>query len=792
VSNNIIVRFQPKGDKRLINSLEKLVALQKELAGATKKTASAFDGLGKNQKLINQRVSSNITGFNSLQSSVAMLRNKILLASFAFTAFSATILRFTNATGKANEIISKSNVVFGENADEVKEWADSYGNAVGRATTDILEFASSLQDTFVPLGFGRREAAALSQTLTRLAIDVASFNNASDAQVLEAFKSAVVGNHETVKRYGIIINEAALQKEALRSGLIKIKRPLTDYEKVLARVNLIQKGTTDAQGDAIRTSDSYVNKVKELNAAWTEFSQEIGEVLLPAVTVLVEKLTELLQSLDVNRVVGYSAAITGLGAAYLGARAGATFLTRAAKLLGRGLLGTSGLIGGTVLVLGELASWFFKNEEKTKSLKKEVKDIVPEIKSLTQELKDQGFSDYAAIIQETSRSYGDLQTGIKLVDNELKKLDPMTYDPLHEVTEEEIQNVIDIFDKEIEVKKNSALISKELGNSYDKLGNKEQILFNQIKEGNIEIDKNNKLVEIQNQFSEYNLALANKAINKENRINALIKMKADLQKKLNKLAEENDVKMALLFPKLKNEIEFLELKNKFSGDELFVQQELMKLKMKGMELNSEAADGEESELERFKRLIKVKKDLTDVEKIQLNWANKLSDALIRGGENNGKYAEAFKAMLEDMAKQLAAKAVVFSFLNILSGGTFAGGWGGKNFLNFVGGAGGGIFHQGGQVQGYATGGMIPMNSYHSGGGVDDVPIMAQEGEFVMRRSAVESIGVENLNRMNRTGQTSGGVNVTFSGNVVSDDFIEDVAIPKIKDAIRRGADIGIG
>ena len=61
----------------------------------------------------------------------------------------------------------------------------------------------------------------------------------------------------------------------------------------------------------------------------------------------------------------------------------------------------------------------------------------------------------------------------------------------------------------------------------------------------------------------------------------------------------------------------------------------------------------------------------------------------------------------------------------------------------------------------------------------------------MRRSAVESIGVENLYSMNRSGQSSGGVNVTFSGNVMSDDFVEDVAIPKIKDAIRRGADIGI-
>ena len=88
------------------------------------------------------------------------------------------------------------------------------------------------------------------------------------------------------------------------------------------------------------------------------------------------------------------------------------------------------------------------------------------------------------------------------------------------------------------------------------------------------------------------------------------------------------------------------------------------------------------------------------------------------------------------------------------------------------------FHEGGMIQ-----------SYHQGG---NVPMIGQEGEFVMRRSAVDSIGLENLNRMNRTGQASGGANITFTGNVMSQDFIEDEAIPLIKDAIRRGADLGIG
>ena len=84
------------------------------------------------------------------------------------------------------------------------------------------------------------------------------------------------------------------------------------------------------------------------------------------------------------------------------------------------------------------------------------------------------------------------------------------------------------------------------------------------------------------------------------------------------------------------------------------------------------------------------------------------------------------------------------------------------------------------------GGLIGGRRHSQGGTM----VNAESGEFVMSRNAVDAIGVENLNRMNRSGG-GGGVNVTFSGNVLSKDFIEDEAIPQIKEAIRRGADIGI-
>ena len=62
---------------------------------------------------------------------------------------------------------------------------------------------------------------------------------------------------------------------------------------------------------------------------------------------------------------------------------------------------------------------------------------------------------------------------------------------------------------------------------------------------------------------------------------------------------------------------------------------------------------------------------------------------------------------------------------------------------------------------------------------------------MMSRKAVDSIGIETLNRLN-TGTSAGSViNVNFEGNVLSSDFIEEEAIPIIRDAIRRGADLGI-
>ena len=80
---------------------------------------------------------------------------------------------------------------------------------------------------------------------------------------------------------------------------------------------------------------------------------------------------------------------------------------------------------------------------------------------------------------------------------------------------------------------------------------------------------------------------------------------------------------------------------------------------------------------------------------------------------------------------------------------------------------------------YEYGGMVGGNRHSAGGTL----IEAEQGEFVMNRNAVDSIGVGALNAMNQSG---GGVTINVSGNVLTQDFVEGELAESIQEAVRKG------
>ena len=86
-------------------------------------------------------------------------------------------------------------------------------------------------------------------------------------------------------------------------------------------------------------------------------------------------------------------------------------------------------------------------------------------------------------------------------------------------------------------------------------------------------------------------------------------------------------------------------------------------------------------------------------------------------------------------------------------------------------------------------------------GLSQIPEFAQGGSFVTNGeqlirvgdnpSGRELVNVTPLDAGGSPTSSAGGINVTFTGNVMSEEFITEQAIPQIKEAIRRGADIGV-
>ena len=151
---------------------------------------SATKGVNNLKGSVQQSVAHQQKSFSALGNTVKNVVGGVIV--FQALRFGKQMVDMASS---AQEMQAKSSVVFGKFVADVRGQLTEFGDSVGRSTYELEGMASQIQDTFVPMGFARGEASKLSVQLTKLAVDVASFNNASDTETMMAFQSALVGNH---------------------------------------------------------------------------------------------------------------------------------------------------------------------------------------------------------------------------------------------------------------------------------------------------------------------------------------------------------------------------------------------------------------------------------------------------------------------------------------------------------------------------------------------------------------------------------------------------------------------
>lgn len=251
----------------------------KRTKGAGKQAERSFDRVAKSAK--------------RARLGIGKMAGAAVAAFVAFRSLQRVVrsgFGFLEAASEVQEATSKFEVLFGKEAPRATEELNKMAAALGRSRGTLVGAAADLQGLLVPLGFAGDEAADMSIAITGLAQDLESFRNVRFEDVLRDIRSGIVGQSEPLLKYGADLREANVQMVALELGVKKAGKELTQQEKVLVRLTIIQRATKAAQGDVIRTADQYANQMRALNESVKTVRVEMGNFLIPVISEAIGEL----------------------------------------------------------------------------------------------------------------------------------------------------------------------------------------------------------------------------------------------------------------------------------------------------------------------------------------------------------------------------------------------------------------------------------------------------------------------------------------------------------------------
>lgn len=185
------------------------------------------------------------------------------------------------AASDSEQSIGATESIFKQYADTVIERSKKASQAVGLSANEYRELnnqlGAMLKNSGKPLG----EVAGLTDKLTKRAADMSAMFGGTTREAVEALSSALRGETDPIERYGVSINDAALEAELARKGLSGLKGEVKDAAKKQARLDLIFRQTSDAAGQFGRESDTLAGKQQRLAAKAEDLKAKFGKILTP-------------------------------------------------------------------------------------------------------------------------------------------------------------------------------------------------------------------------------------------------------------------------------------------------------------------------------------------------------------------------------------------------------------------------------------------------------------------------------------------------------------------------------
>jgi|5B_taG_2_1085324.scaffolds.fasta_scaffold04993_2 hypothetical protein len=779
----ITIKFIPDGNVALVKAIKELNKATRQLNGQLNKLNKSNVAVAKSQTLVQQRVgattkaaNASSTAFTRLQATISVYRNKMLLAGFATALIVRPLMNLVKLSADFQDL-ERGFEGLGRSIEASSEHLNKLREATN-GTVDDMELMRQANNALM-LGIveNEDEMAQLFDTAQRL-------GQALGRDTVSSIESMVTGmgrqSRLMLDNIGIIVkSETAYKRFAKEQGILA--KNLTDVQKKTAFNNEVLRQSriiVEGLGDEVLSTNAHIAR---LQVATIKLGREFGLVLEPLVIGLSHTLVFLANIIDANLIKSIVVASTIVGVltiainsftvsskiaimttfVFEGAIKAFTLATTiatkgvmafTASLAANPLFKKAIIIAGAFTAVAVALNKFVFTQEDANDSAHEGMLVFGGVAKSTFDYKDS--------LDALDKAFKNTNEGqLEHLDNLI--LDAQATKMFNGLNEDQEKGLTALIKQRDDLK-------KKIHESTDA--------------GKAEVAAIKASENAYNSTSEAQIKLLNSQIKIIESLDATdpANQKAiagldSLKNKLNELVAESG-RIDILGENLTQTLETI---SGFLDEQVALTQASAEARIKIFDDEANAEIAAKKKSRGFDRLS----------------AKQQEDALasIREAAEKKKQKERDKAN-KQMAIQFRLNQILairdavsntsVAYTKALAQGGFVLGIGMANVVAALGAV---------QVASIAAqkppkmeqGGLIGGRRHSQGGTL----IEAEQGEFVMNRNAVDAIGVENLNRMNRGGGAP--VSISFSGNVMSDDFIENEAIPKIKEAVRRGSDIGV-
>jgi hypothetical protein len=216
--------------------------------------------------------------------------------------------------------------VFGDMADAMKANAADAYESVGLSTSAYEQAAAVIGSQLKNAGMDAGKAFDTTFDLIQKGADMAAVFGGTASEAVDALSSALKGEMDPIEKYGISLNQAAIDAQKAADGHAKLTGAADKAAQTQAILELITRQSSQTQGQWSKQAGTAAESTQIAKAAWDNAAGTLGQRLLPFVTSGAKKLGEFATWAQNNQktVTVLVGVLAGLAAAVLAVNAAVT------------------------------------------------------------------------------------------------------------------------------------------------------------------------------------------------------------------------------------------------------------------------------------------------------------------------------------------------------------------------------------------------------------------------------------------------------------------------------------